>query len=326
MTVGSFSTAMVLAAGRGLRMRPLSDVLPKPALPLPDGPVVASALKLTAAAGATRVVVNSNHLGERMMEAVASVAIPGVEIVVSHEDDLMGTAGGLALARERGLLGDRGPVLVVNGDGVIGLDLARLAEHHRESGDLVTLALLPHLDPERWSRITLDVDGYVEAILPPGLPGELEVPYLYPGAMAVDRIALDALAVTPSEVPDALWEPARAAHRFGGTVVSGHWREVGTPTDYLEAMQARLRGSSFIDRSAKIASTAHVRSSFIGRGSVVADGAMIESSIVAEGAVVESGARVDGSVLFGPVEVAANQEVVGKIVARERSNVERSNV
>jgi mannose-1-phosphate guanylyltransferase len=326
MTVRSFSTAMVLAAGRGLRMRPLSDVLPKPALPLPDGPVVASALRLAAAAGATRVVVNSNHLGERMAEAVASVDIPAVEIMVSHEDELMGTAGGLALARERGLLGDRGPVLVVNGDGVLGLDLTGLAERHRDSGDLVTLALLPHLDPERWSRITLDVDGQVDAILPPGLPGELEAPFLYPGVMAVDRVALDALAVAPSEVPEALWGPARTAHRFGGTLLSGHWREVGTPNDYLEVMGVRLGGSNFIDPSAEIAATARVRNSFVGRRSVVAGGAMIESSIIAEGAVVESGARVDRCVLFGSVEVIANQEAVGSILARECSDAGRSNV
>lgn len=316
MTGGAFSTAMVLAAGRGVRMRPLSDVLPKPALPLPDGPVVASALRLAASAGATRVVVNSNHLSERIAEAVASVDIPGVDITLSHEEELMGTAGGLALARERGLLGDRGSVLVVNGDSVLGLDLHGLVERHRESRDLVTLALLPHLAPERWSRVVLDIDGLVESILPPGPPGELEAPFLYPGVMAVGRAALEALSVKPSEVPAALWHPAQSARRLGGTLVSGHWREVGTPRDYLGVMQIRLAGANVISPSAAVGSASAVTGSFIGRDVTIAGGAVVRSSIVAEGATVHRNARVEDSVLLGTVEIEADGVVIGQFLAQ----------
>ena len=88
MTSQVFETAMVLAAGRGERMRPLTSVLPKPALPLPDGPVVASALRLAAAACATRVVVNVSHLAEQMAEAIEAVTIAGVDITLSVEDEL----------------------------------------------------------------------------------------------------------------------------------------------------------------------------------------------------------------------------------------------
>ena len=82
---------MILAAGRGQRMRPLTSVLPKPALPMTDGPVVASAMRLAASAGATRIVVNVSHLAKQMAEAVSGVTIDGVEIVLSFEDELMGT-------------------------------------------------------------------------------------------------------------------------------------------------------------------------------------------------------------------------------------------
>ena len=164
MTERPFRTAMVLAAGRGERMQPLTTALPKPALPLPGGPVVASAIRLAAEAGATRIVVNVYHLAERMAAAVASIGIEGIEIDLSYEQELMGTAGGLALARDRGLLGDEGAVLVINGDGVLGLELQNLAERHRSGNDLVTLALLPHLDPARWSRVTLDPDVWERVV------------------------------------------------------------------------------------------------------------------------------------------------------------------
>jgi NDP-sugar pyrophosphorylase family protein len=284
MTVRAFETAMILGAGLGQRMRPLTSVLPKPALPMPDGPVVASALRLAASAGATRIVVNVSHLADKMAEAVSEVTIGGVEIALSCEDELMGTAGGLAVARDRGLLGNEGSVLVINGDGALGLNLKGFAEHHLAHSELVTLALLPHLDPERWSRVVLDVDERVK----------------------------------PGEIPVALWQPAQRERRLGGLVVAGHWREVGSPTDYLEVMLLRLAGTTWIHPSASVAAGASIRNSFIGRGAVVSDRAVIEESVVAEGVCIGEGARLTRSVLFGAVEIAPDQNVVKEIRATAR--------
>jgi len=318
MTARVFKTAMVLAAGLGQRMRPLTSFLPKPALPMPDGPVVVSALRLAASAGVSRIVVNVSHLAEHMAEAVSEVTIGGVEIALSFEDELMGTAGGLAVARDRGLLGSEDSVLVINGDGALGLDLDGLAESHLARSDLVTLALLPHLDPERWSRVVLDVDERVTKIHPPGRPEPLEVPFLYPGVMAVDREALDALPATPGEIPNALWGPAQKERRLGGLVVAGHWREVGSPTDYLEVMLLRLAGTTWIHPSADVSAGASIRNSFVGRGTVVSDRAVIEESVVAEGVSVGEGARVTRSVLLGTVEVSPSENVVEEIRATAR--------
>jgi len=318
MTAHDFKTAMILAAGLGNRMQPLTSVLPKPALPMTDGPVVASALRLAASAGATRIVVNISHLAEEMAEAVSQVTIDGVEIALSFEDKLMGSAGGLAVARDRGLLGNENSVLVINGDGSLGLNLKGFAKHHLARGNLVTLALLPHLDPERWSRVVLDVDERVTEIHPPGRPGPLEVPFLYPGVMAVHRDALDALPATPGEIPVVLWNPAQRERKLGGIVVAGHWREVGTPASYLEVMLLRLAGTTWIHPSARISAGASIRNSFVGRGTVVSDRVRIEESVIAEGVLIGKGALVTRSVLLGAVEVAANENVIGEYRATGR--------
>lgn len=319
MRNSGFHTAMVLAAGRGVRMLPLTSVLPKPALPLPDDPLVASALQLAASAGACRIVVNVHHLAERMVEVVAAVTIDGVEIVVSREDELMGTAGGLAVARDRGLLGEAGPVLVINGDGCFGLDLRKLGDRHNAGDDLVTLALQPHPDPTRWSRVTLDASGGVEAIRRAGRPDPDEAPLLYPGVMAVAREALEVLSPTLSETPAALWQPALAARRLGGAVVTGDWREVGTPTDYLEVVLDQLAGASVVDPAAEVGRNAEVSASMVGRGAVVGDGTVIESSVVSDGAVIGEGARVTRSVLFGNVRVGPGEIVTDSVQAKASS-------
>jgi mannose-1-phosphate guanylyltransferase len=315
MTGRHFETAMILAAGHGQRMLPLTSVLPKPALPLPDGPVIASALRLAAASDVRRVVVNVCHLAQHMADAVTDAVIDGIEVAISIEDDLMGTAGGLSLARDRGLLGDSGSVLVMNGDCALGLDLTGFCDFHLANDNLVTLALLPHLDPTRWSRVVLDANGLVAEINPPGRPEPLEVPFLYPGVMAVHRHALDALPATPGDVPAALWGPARSQGRLGGLVVAGHWREVGTPADYLEVMLARLAGTAMIDPAATVHQAAVIESSFIGRGAVVSRGARIEDSVVAEGAVIGEKARVRRSVLFGAVRVNRGETVAESVQA-----------
>jgi len=309
------ATAMVLAAGRGERMRPLSDALPKPALPLPNGPVVASALRLAAGAGIRSVTVNLWHLAERMEQVLHRVDLPGIRIATSREPALMGTAGGLALARSRGLLGQDGPVLVVNGDCLLSLELAPLLERSAAAGDLVTLGLMPHPDPERWSRVVLDGAGTVAAMLPPGSATPGETPYLYPGVMVVSRAALDALPVEALATPEALWEPARAAGRLGGVVLRGRWREVGTPAAYLEAALDELGGRPAIDPTASVDRRAELRSSYVGEGARVAADAVLEESVVACGATVGRGARLTRSVLLGPVEVGEGETLANQFLA-----------
>ncbi len=316
----SFRVAMVLAAGRGERMQPLSSVVPKPALALPDGPVIASSMRLAARVGVDRIVVNTWHLAEKMAEAAAEVVIDGVEIVHSPEAELMGTAGGLALARERGLLGQDGPVLVLNGDSAVGLDLDALVKRHLGGEDSVTLALLPHLDPGRWSRVVLDADGRVASIHAPGRPDTSEAPFLYPGVMAISRAAVESLPTAPGDIPEILWKPAREAHRLGGVLVAGHWREVGTPEDYLALMTLRLAGATVVHPTASVDSSASLAASFVGRNVTVEDGAVIEASILAEGAVIRRGAGVKNSVLMGGVEAGPDETVTGEIRAKPPAN------
>ncbi len=307
------AAAMVLAAGRGERMRPLSDVLPKPALPLTDGPVVASALKLAAAAGVDRLVVNTWHLRRLMENAVVTATGPGMTVAISPEDALMGTAGGLALARDRGLLGTAGPVLVVNGDGILRLDLGPLFEHHRARRDAVTLGLLPHPDPGRWSRVVVDHKGRVAAIRPRGKAVSGETSFVYPGVMVVSREALDGLPSSPGETPDRLWFPALDTGRLGGALVAGEWREVGTAADYLAVVSEQLAGRNVIHPTAAVASTAVINASLIGRNAIIGDRAVIHGSVVAEGASVAADSVVTTSVFLGSSRSVVGEKVVTEV-------------
>ena len=99
---------------------------------------------------------------------------------------------------------------------------------------------------------------------------------------------------------------------------TGHWREIGTPTDYLEVMLLRLAGTTWIHPSAKISPSASIRNSFIGRSATISDRAVVADSVVVENALVGEGALVTRSVLLGAVEVAANEIVAGEFRAQGR--------
>lgn len=303
---------MVLAAGRGRRMRPLSDDVPKPALPVLDRPLIAWAVDQALSSGVAGLTVNTWHLAGHMERAVRSLGL-GDRLRISREDRLMDTAGGLALARERGLLGDSGPVLVLNGDCLYGLDLKPLIEAHLSRERRVTLGLLPHLDPERWARVELTSDGRVAAINPPGRPKVAEVPFLYPGVMVVSRPALNAVPCEPGGIAEALWEPAMEREALGGVIVGGHWLEVGTPEAYRRAVLSRVGSARWVAPDARVDTAASLGSCVIGPGVVVERGAVVAASLVSDGAVVRRDARVVESVLLGPVETEPGERVVGRV-------------
>ena len=313
MTTARPSTAMVLAAGRGQRMRPLSDTLPKPALPLPGGPLVAWAMRQAAAGGAHRLVVNSWHLAPLMEKAIEAADTGGLEVIVSREDRLMGTAGALSLARGRGVLGAGGPILVVNGDIVIDLDLAALLERHAHSGDHVTLGLLPHPDPAAWSQVALDSSGAIAAILPPGAPPTELEPFLYPGVMVVARAALEEIPEGPGDVNTLLWQRALRRRRLGGAVLSGSWREVGDPAAYLDAAIHMVKPATAVDPTAQVAADAVLAAAFVGPGARVESGAEVAESVAAAGAVVRHGARVTRCLLLGPIEIGPGEKITNQI-------------
>ncbi len=300
-------------------MQPLSEVLPKPALPVPGGPVVSWGLRLVARSGVRTAVLNSWWLAETMERTAAEAAPANLDLRFSREEQLMETAGGLALARDRGLLGTDGPVLVVNGDCVLNLDLEGLWNRHRETNDLVTLGLLPHLGPERWSRVSLDRDGLVSAILPPGLPEPGEIPLLYPGVMLIAREALESLETTPSGVVSALWTPSRAQKRLGGVLVSGHWREVGTPADYFDHVMALLGDRADLNPSALVDDDAVLKHSLIGPGVTIERDVVVGKSIISHGVVIDAGARILRSVVLGDVRISAGETVTDEVRVTARS-------
>nr|WP_206211841.1 nucleotidyltransferase family protein [Wenzhouxiangella sp. XN24] len=215
---------MVLAAGRGERMRPLTDQMPKPLLPVGGRPLVAHHLVALAAAGYREVVMNCAWLGEQLRATLGDGREWGVSIAYSPEPwPALDTGGGIFQALP--LLGP-GPFLLVNGDTWCDLALAGLALPRDMLGHLVLVPNPPH-NPD--GDFGLE-DGRV-------LP-DADSRYTYSGLAVLAPELFD--GCTPGRFPLApLLRKAAGEGRLSGVLHDGFWTDVGTP-DRLYALRARL--------------------------------------------------------------------------------------
>jgi NDP-sugar pyrophosphorylase family protein len=276
--------ALVLTAGLATRLRPLSLVRAKAALPVGGRPLVVRILDWLRAQGVTDVVLNLHHLPETLTRITGDGAHLGVRVRYSWETPVLGSAGGPRRAAP--ILG-ASRFLVLNGDTLTNLDLAPLLEDHARSGALVTMAGVPNVEPEKYSGLMAGADGVFAGVAP---RGTLQPSYHYFGVQVVEAAAFDTVPPdTPYESVAALY-PALNAARPGSVRVlptTAEYHDIGTPLDYYRTSMAHA------DREG----TAPEHRSIVWDGVQIGDGARIERCIVTDGVTVPAGTSWTGRIL-----------------------------
>jgi NDP-sugar pyrophosphorylase family protein len=318
---------MVLAAGLGLRMRPLTLLRAKPALPVLNRPLLHWTLELLRRHGVTDVVINLHHLPASVRKTVGDGRVFGLHVSYSYEKKILGTAGGPRKVRR--FFGDE-PFFLVNGDVLFDFDLTDLLRRHVASRARATLALKAHRKVEAYGGIVTGPGGFIRALagLPRGVPGR---PLLFTGVHVLDPDLLDRLRPGPSDSVRDLYAPLVAeGQRLLGVRVSGAWYDFGSPSLYL-ASQLSMTSSGFrgagaarqVHPEARIHPRARVTRSVVGAGTVVDEGAVVSGSVLWEGVEVGRGARVNGSVLATGARVAAGEAVEREVVLPARKGAAR---
>ncbi len=269
--------AIVLSAGLGTRLRPLTDWVPKPLVWLGDRPQIDHVLAALARAGFERVVVNTHHLADQFDDAWA--ARQPVAVVRLHEPSILGTGGGIANAR--GALGDD-DVLVENGDILAEVDYAALAIAHR--GAAATLVVAP-AGAAGQGTVGLDATGAVVRLR--GRRFGLEVRGAdYIGVAALSGSFRATLPAAGCLVGDGLLPWLSSGGRVGSFVHDGGFRDTGSLEDYLAANLAWLGA----------------RSSFVAEGAIVAEGVVLHRCVVGPGARVRGEGELSDVVVWPGAE------------------------
>ncbi len=298
--------AMVLTAGLGTRLWPLTHDRPKASMPLAGRWLCEHVLDWLAGHGIGEATLNLHHHGEVLEQRLGARAA-GIALRYSREPELLGTGGALDPVRD--WLAERGTFVIVNGKLVTRIDLGRALAVHRRSGALATLVLRPNPDPRRFSQVLaapapgrgdrdqgLSVLGFRRPW--PGAPVEPD-PLMFTGVALWEPALLARVPHgRPSDVVTSVYEPLIAdGLRLGAVVDPALWLEPSTLCDYRQAALS-LGGS--LDPEARIAPSAEV-----------------EGSVVWAGARIEAGARVDRSIIGSGVVVAAGTELVGEALVRD---------
>jgi mannose-1-phosphate guanylyltransferase len=220
---------MLLTAGVGSRLHPLTLVRAKPAVPLAGVPLVSRILRTVAAAGVRRVVLNLHHRPESIARVAGDGSDVGLHLRYSWEQLVLGSAGGPRRALP---LLDGEAYLLLNGDTLATVDLRALWDHHHAHGALVTMALIPNPEPARFGGVLVDADGWITGFCRRGDP---RPSFHFFSAQVVARQVFAGLADgVPAESVLAVYPALMAAgpRRVRAYVCDAPFIEVGTPADY----------------------------------------------------------------------------------------------
>jgi mannose-1-phosphate guanylyltransferase len=232
--------AMILAAGRGERLRPLTEAKPKPLVQVAGRCLIDYAIDACRNAGITDVIVNLHHLGDQIRDHLGDGSGCGVSISYSEEATLLGSGGGIREAKE--MLG-RSTFVTLNADTIIDIDLLPVLEAHRQTQAAATLVLRKDPEMEKFGLIKLESDHRIGAFLATqraDTAGSLE-PYMYTGVQILEPEVFDfmpasgSFSITEVTYPQML----RADRPLFGYPFDGPWITVGTPEE-LEKAERRL--------------------------------------------------------------------------------------
>jgi NDP-sugar pyrophosphorylase family protein len=289
--------ALILAAGLGTRLRPLTHVRAKGAIPVNGEPLVRRIARRLAAQGITDLVVNLHHKPDTIARVLGDGADLGVRLRYSWEQPVLGSAGGPRHALPLLVDGDDDPrarFVLANGDTLTNADIAALQRAHEDARHAaVTMALVPNPQPDKYGGVTVEgsrVTGFTRA-------GAATRSYHFVGLQVAEARAFSALPDgQPMESVNQTYPAllARDAASICAYISDASFHDIGTPLDYMRTSLelAAVEGNRLVnhdgvqlDPSSVLSDTAVWDDVRIGRG------ARLEASIVCDGARVPRGAR-----------------------------------
>jgi mannose-1-phosphate guanylyltransferase len=236
--------AMVLAAGLGTRLRPITDTVPKPLVDIDGRPMIEYPLRMLAAAGVREVVVNLHHLGDAIRAALGDGARYGIRIHYSPEDPILDTGGAIVGARR--WLEDE-PFFLANSDAMLDPDLAMLWSRHAERGAIATLVVREDAAAERYGALDVDASGRIRRMLGrPREPTTVE-PLARHMFCGVHAISPEIFAHLPgrrvfSITRDVYVPLVEAGAALYAMPYTGYWRDLGTIDSVSKAREDRVSG------------------------------------------------------------------------------------
>lgn len=306
--------ALVLTAGFGIRLRPLSHLRAKAALPVAGVPLIERIVGWLSASGVRNLVLNLHHLPHTITAIAGDGSHLGVQIRYSWENPVLGSGGGPRKALP--LLASPS-FLIVNGDTLTDLDVHALQAAHGSSEALITMAVIPNRQPEKYGGVIVDDSGSVVGFRRKGEQGPC---FHFIGVQMANR---EAFASVPDNVPvesvvglyrELLRTTPAAVRAF---VTEAEFFDIGTPQDYLQTSLrlAKREGTATIHGDGcQISPSAQVVDAVLWDGVRVEGGAKIERCVVTDGVRIPHGTLLtDVTVRRATADLDETERVIGDL-------------
>jgi mannose-1-phosphate guanylyltransferase len=321
---------MIMAAGIGTRLRPLTDLMPKPMAPIANRPALYHILRLLHAHGFREVVINLHHLPDVIRGYFGDGTALGMRLEYSFEPELLGTAGGVK--RNGGYLGGD-TFLIMSGDALTDVDLTGLVAAHRCYGSIATMAVKEVADPSLYGVVVSDDEDRVVGFQEKPTREEARSRLCNCGMYVFEPEILDHIPAGQFDdfgkrvFPDLL----RQGVPFHAHTIGAYWSDVGNLNEYMrgngDALARRvdveipgveIRPGVWVDDEAQIAASARFEPPVaIGRKCRIGDDVVIEGPcVIGEECVIGAGAHVARSLILEQTEVAPGQVVLDGIIGQ----------
>jgi len=310
--------AMILAAGFGERLWPLTADRTKPALPVLGQPLVGYVAEYLSRFGITDVIVNLHHEPDSVRRALGDGSRFGVHLEYVHEPEILGTSG--ALDNARSLL-EGETFVVINGKLITDLDLNAALQHHREQKALATLVLRPNPARERFSVVETRA-GLVTKFAGMPAPADTgEPPLMFTGIHVMEPRIFDYIPRGIfSDTVINVYPPAMAdGERIVAHVTEGQWYELSTLHRYLQISLALLRAQQrdvYTGANPQIHSSAEVREAILWNDVIVDRDAKVRRSVIGDRVHISKGEVIQDAVVVR-ADLIAGKKVPAKALRGE---------
>jgi NDP-sugar pyrophosphorylase family protein len=307
--------AMILAAGFGTRLFPLTIDRTKPAIPFLGKPLVGYVAEYVAKFGFDEVVVNLHHQPESVQEALGDGSQFGVKIEYTIEEpDILGTAGALDNARE---LLQNDTFLIVNGKIITDIDIAEAVKAHKESGAIATMILKENADFEKFTEVIVqngEVKGFGSGFPIPNPKSQLQIPLMFTGIHILEPKVFDYIPRgVYSDIVPTFYNPAILNNeKIHAHVTSGNWFELSTIPRYLDISLAMMKeGNVCKGQNCNIDETASVIDSVLWDNVTIEKDATVRRAIIGDNVTIKSH-EVFEDVAIVPARIMENVEIPEK--------------
>jgi NDP-sugar pyrophosphorylase family protein len=316
--------ALILAGGKGTRLRPLTVYTPKPIVPVVNRPFLLYQIDILRKAGITDITLSLSYQPDKIEHLLGNGSEFGVNLTYVTEPSPMGTGGAYKFATD----GWREPVIVFNGDILTNLDVAKLIAFHEMNSAAATVSLVSVDDPSRYGVVETDTENricrFIEKPKPDVLEG-LRVNTINAGVYVLEASVLDIIdrdktcSFEYDIFPDILH---REMPFYGYQLDNEYWLDIGMPASYLAAhhdfLGGRISGFELEKSSAfDVATKAEIdRTSVIGEGCIIKAGARVVNSVIGPGVHIEEKALIENSVIWGHTRVSSAAEIRKTIIGR----------